>query len=430
MSLFRPLWRIGGALVISVLGVSGSVRAQGCGPLEFLDRLETPGFRLADGRVLHLRDAIDLCLTKLSGAQDPKTGWEDLLYRSYVVKAAMRLNPHPPVPPGAERVAVRGRASLDRGKDPQALENAERDFQRAVRLAPWFASALYNLALVQKNLGRNELAIGNFEIYLLTSPPDAAVVRNLIVEVNVAVEDRLRNLVQACNGGDSVADVARDAKSCVALGRWYREYYTLLGTDSLTGPRPLHSIDPPEGLDYRSLFHQACKAGDSEGCSAYLHEFEDECNSGSRLSCRDLATLYLEGDSVTADAARALTLYRSACAEGDSSSCVSVAVMYDVGLQVPRDATLATQFYQRACKGPTATCWTKEAMGDRLLGNQIREALAQRMCDGGAKEGCESVELYKAWHLPAPARHALWRRMCDDGSKSACDLIDFYKVSK
>jgi tetratricopeptide (TPR) repeat protein len=94
----------------------------------------------------------------------------------------------------ARRHLIRGRTAVEMAKSPEDYRAAIEEFERAVRLAPQWADAYYNLGMVQARAGRLREAIANLKRYLELAPnaPDAAQVRDEIV----ALEYRLERAAQ------------------------------------------------------------------------------------------------------------------------------------------------------------------------------------------------------------------------------------------
>jgi Tfp pilus assembly protein PilF len=95
-----------------------------------------------------------------------------------------------PVPEDARRHVVRGHTAVEMAKSPKDYRAAIEEFERAVRIAPQWADAYYNLGMVQSRAGRSREAIVNLKRYLELAPnaADAAQVRDEIVALEYRLE--------------------------------------------------------------------------------------------------------------------------------------------------------------------------------------------------------------------------------------------------
>lgn len=94
------------------------------------------------------------------------------------------------IPEEARRHMIRGRAAVEMAKAPEQYRMAIVEFEQAVRLAPHWADAFFNLALAQARLGDLGSAIGNYRRYVELAPnaPDAQKVRDDIVKLEYQLE--------------------------------------------------------------------------------------------------------------------------------------------------------------------------------------------------------------------------------------------------
>ncbi len=100
------------------------------------------------------------------------------------------MQPKPPFPAEAKRHAIRGQTFLKIAEDKEGYQKALPEFQKAIQLAPWFASGYFNLALVQEKVEDYGGAIGNLKLYLIANPGarDAGAVEKKIIELEVLSE--------------------------------------------------------------------------------------------------------------------------------------------------------------------------------------------------------------------------------------------------
>jgi Tfp pilus assembly protein PilF len=107
-----------------------------------------------------------------------------------------------PVPEDARRHFVRGRTAVEMAKSPQDYRAAIEEFERAVRIAPRWADAHYNLGMVQARAGHSREAIASLKRYLELAPnaADAAQVRDEIIALEYRLE-REAQLTELQGGG-------------------------------------------------------------------------------------------------------------------------------------------------------------------------------------------------------------------------------------
>ena len=98
------------------------------------------------------------------------------------------------IPEEARRYMIRGRTALEMARSPDDYRLAIDEFQQAVRLAPDWADAHYNLAAVQARAGDYRSAIASYRRYLELAPDaaDAPKVRDEIVSLEYRLERKGR----------------------------------------------------------------------------------------------------------------------------------------------------------------------------------------------------------------------------------------------
>ena len=97
------------------------------------------------------------------------------------------------VPEEARRHMVRGEAAVEMAKSSGEYEQAIKEFQEAVRLAPTWPAPYYNLGLVQEKAGKFREAVASLNRYLQLAPnaPDADTVRTLVYKLEFKVENEI-----------------------------------------------------------------------------------------------------------------------------------------------------------------------------------------------------------------------------------------------
>jgi tetratricopeptide (TPR) repeat protein len=98
----------------------------------------------------------------------------DRALREKAIALARALKPAPKVPEEAERKFVMGGTFQKEAKSAEDSGSAISAFQDALKIAPWWGDAYYNLSVSLESAGRFAEAKDALELYLLTKPKDAA----------------------------------------------------------------------------------------------------------------------------------------------------------------------------------------------------------------------------------------------------------------
>lgn len=99
----------------------------------------------------------------------------------------------PPVPEEARRYYARASAHMQTATTEGYVKVLD-EMRQAVRVAPLWAEAYYNLGLIQESAGQYSDAIRSLELYLLLAPrsSDAPAVQTKLYELEVAVEKAMK----------------------------------------------------------------------------------------------------------------------------------------------------------------------------------------------------------------------------------------------
>ena len=97
----------------------------------------------------------------------------------------------------------RGQAAVEMAKSPADYEDAIKEFERAMRLAPDWPDVYYNLGLIQEKVDKYDDAIGNLTKYLELSPnaSDSRDVKKFIAKIEYKMEkakaeyDKIKDLL-------------------------------------------------------------------------------------------------------------------------------------------------------------------------------------------------------------------------------------------
>jgi len=122
-------------------------------------------------------------LKKCPAGSEPETRVREKLLRS-------AASAPPPVPEEAVRMSQRAQAFLKFAQDRAGFAKAAAELEGALRLAPWWGEAYFNMGLVQEKLGAPAEAIRYLKLYLLAAPgaADAEKVKVRLVELEVKQE--------------------------------------------------------------------------------------------------------------------------------------------------------------------------------------------------------------------------------------------------
>lgn len=122
-------------------------------------------------------------LKKCPAGSEPEARVREKLLRS-------AASAPPPVPEEAVRMSQRAQAFLKFAQDRAGFAKAAGELEGALRLAPWWGEAYFNMGLVQEKLGAPAEAIRYLKLYLLASPgaADAEKVKAKLIELEVKQE--------------------------------------------------------------------------------------------------------------------------------------------------------------------------------------------------------------------------------------------------
>ena len=113
------------------------------------------------------RRAVKLYTAALAYADEPGPMQETL---AKIVRLVATLNPPPAIPPEAYQQAAAGEALMKRGETRHDFAKAAEHFAKAVRLASWWGSVHYNLALAREAAADPAGAIRAYGTFLIVEP--------------------------------------------------------------------------------------------------------------------------------------------------------------------------------------------------------------------------------------------------------------------
>lgn len=90
-----------------------------------------------------------------------------------IIKLAQGVKPRPAIPEEANRAFVKGNVFQKEAKDASGYDHAISAYREALRVAPWWGDAYYNLAVALEVAGKFDEAIASIKLYM-ASVPDAS----------------------------------------------------------------------------------------------------------------------------------------------------------------------------------------------------------------------------------------------------------------
>lgn len=97
----------------------------------------------------------------------------NVMNRRLIIKLASELKPAPAIPEEARKHFVEGTAIVKAAKNPAQQALAAQSFTEALKIAPWWGDAYYNLGVAQELAEKYDEAEQAFNFYLLSNPSDA-----------------------------------------------------------------------------------------------------------------------------------------------------------------------------------------------------------------------------------------------------------------
>ena len=115
---------------------------------------------------------------------------DDFDVLSRIIGLAKNFDPPPTIPEKARKHAVWGETAAKNALNNRDFERVIDEYQKAIRLAPWWTDLYINTALIMEQVGRTDDAAKYLKLYLVAAPnaPDAKQVRTKIYELEYAKE--------------------------------------------------------------------------------------------------------------------------------------------------------------------------------------------------------------------------------------------------
>ena len=116
------------------------------------------------------RVALEQLTTRLHKENLLNNPVDAVLTRRLLIKLASELKPAPAIPEEARKHFVEGTAIVKAAKNPAQQTLAAQSFTEALKVAPWWGDAYYNLGVAQELAEKYDEAEQAFNFYLLSNP--------------------------------------------------------------------------------------------------------------------------------------------------------------------------------------------------------------------------------------------------------------------
>jgi tetratricopeptide (TPR) repeat protein len=113
---------------------------------------------------------------------------DDFDVLSKIIELAKNFDPPPAIPEGARKHAVWGETAAKNALNNRDFGRVIDEYQKAIRLAPWWTDLYINTALIMEQVGRTDDAAKYLKLYLVaaSNAPDAKQVQTKIYELEYA----------------------------------------------------------------------------------------------------------------------------------------------------------------------------------------------------------------------------------------------------
>lgn len=215
---------------------------------------------------------------------------DDQGLREQIITAAIALDPQPAIPEQARRHFVRATTMLRDAKNETDAELAAREFREALRLAPWWGDAYFNLGVAAETANRFDEAINAFNLYLITkpSPDDERAAQDKIYGIEAKKELALRSENDA-RAREADALRQREERNRETLQRLVGQWRVMLPLGS-----GRHILD---NCEYYNLQTQG-----NEIIATVIHTpYTDPRNCGRQRPPRAILRITVDGDQVAAE---------------------------------------------------------------------------------------------------------------------------------
>jgi tetratricopeptide (TPR) repeat protein len=192
-----------------IIGLVAMGRRCAASAMIFIVALSLGFFGLAPARAQSPREQLS------SLVQELQTTPDDGALRERIIKLAVGIKPALTIPEEANRAFIKARVFQKDAKDSAGYDLAISAYDQALRIAPWWGDAYFNLAAVLETAGKFDRAIAAAKSYLTTLPPGAGEAREAQNRIYVLeAKDELARK-QAANAG-----AAAEKQRPTVEGKW------------------------------------------------------------------------------------------------------------------------------------------------------------------------------------------------------------------
>ncbi len=163
--------------------------------------------------------------------------------REKIIGVVQKLDPQPAIPEETKRFMVRGQTLFKDAQNKIDYDEAAAEFEKALRIAPWFPAAYFNLGLACEGAQEYDKAISSFKFYLLALPAaqDAESVKEKIYSLEVKQEKAQR---KAAVKGKTPVETAVKPEQLVGMWRDQNQTKVIIAIsgNQINIRRPNHNL--------------------------------------------------------------------------------------------------------------------------------------------------------------------------------------------
>ncbi|AKT42873.1 tetratricopeptide repeat protein [Chondromyces crocatus] len=205
--------------------------------------------------------------------------------------------------------------------------------------------------------------------------------------------------------------------------------------ETAQAPAEVASTEPtcPKGLVLADGKCMAAASAPAYQCEAKnAEECKSQCAKKHPGSCATLGALYMNGQGIERDPARAAEASKTACDGGEAAGCTQLGILTAEGTGVTKDVAASLQLFEKACNAAEAIGCGRLGRayltGDGVTADPARAAtLLTQGCEGGDDRSCAAAApLYasgKGVQADEARAAAFYKRACDGADAASCDAL-------
>src|SRR5688572_28343648 len=145
----------------------------------------------------------------------------DNALRERIIKLGAEIRPAPAIPEEANRAYVKGGVFKEEAKDPSGYDLAISAYRDALRVAPWWADAYFNLGVTLGLTGKFDEGIASLRLSMASVPAGSAEAREAQNRI-YAIEAKAEIASRQTKAPDQQAAAESHARRIV--GTWYKTF--------------------------------------------------------------------------------------------------------------------------------------------------------------------------------------------------------------